>query len=53
MDTKLILNFLTDLSKNNNREWFEANKSRFVEAKAAFEEMVQGLIDDIPNLIRV
>ena len=47
MNTTLILKFLTDLSKNNNREWFEENKKRFLEAKTNFEEIVQGYIDEI------
>ena len=47
MDAEPILKFLTDLSKNNNREWFESNKSRFLESKAIFEEIVQQFIDEI------
>jgi len=47
MDTKMILKFLSDLAKNNNRDWFEANKMRFIEAKTAFEEIVQGYIDEV------
>ena len=44
MDTKLILAFLEDLSNNNNREWFHANKHRYEEAKAEFEKFVEYLI---------
>ena len=33
MDTKLIHHFLNDITKHNNREWFHANKSRYLEAK--------------------
>ena len=29
MDTQLILDYLTDLSTNNNREWYHANKDAF------------------------
>lgn len=47
MNTSLILEFLTELSKNNNREWFEVNKKRFQEAKIVFEEVVQAYIDAI------
>jgi len=44
MNTKLILAFLEDLSKNNNREWFHANKPRYEEAKAEFEKFVEHII---------
>ena len=47
MDAKLILQFLSELSENNNRDWFEANKKRFLEAKSIFEEIVQGYIEEI------
>ncbi|MCI5818337.1 MAG: DUF2461 domain-containing protein, partial [Paraprevotella sp.] len=29
MNTKLIIDFLSDIKENNNREWFQANKSRY------------------------
>lgn len=39
--------FLKDLAKNNNREWFTANKKRYDTAKADFEvfitELTQGI----------
>lgn len=35
-----ILNFLTDLKANNNREWFLANKKRYDKVKADFEHFV-------------
>ncbi len=36
--------FLKSLKKNNNREWFEANKKEFLSAKAEFETFVDALI---------
>ncbi|MGB0167519.1 MAG: DUF2461 domain-containing protein [Luteibaculum sp.] len=36
--------FLSDLNQNNNRDWFTANKNRYVEAKLEFEAFVQELI---------
>jgi len=36
--------FLKDLKENNNRDWFNANKPRFEEAKAEFEKFIGGLI---------
>ena len=47
MDTGLILDFLSDLEKNNDREWFHANKERRTKANAAFEELLQALMLEI------
>ena len=41
------LKFLADLRNNNNREWFEANKLRFQDAKSDFETFVGMLIGEI------
>lgn len=41
---KIVLQFLTDLSGNNNREWMQANKPRYEEAKGLFEVMVGEVI---------
>ncbi|MCK6617048.1 MAG: DUF2461 domain-containing protein [Cyclobacteriaceae bacterium] len=38
-----ILQFLKGVAKNNNREWFEKNKSRYLEAKTTFEEFLEVL----------
>jgi len=37
--------FLKDLKKNNNREWFEANRKRYETAKKDFENLVQQVIE--------
>lgn len=47
MDTGLILDFLSDLEKNNDREWFHANKERRTKANAEFEELLQALMLEI------
>ena len=39
-----ILNFLTQLKANNNREWFQENKAQFEDAKTTFETFVNILI---------
>lgn len=39
------VNFLQDLSKNNNREWFHENKPRYQAAYAEWTLFVQELID--------
>ncbi len=44
MDTQLILQYLADLSENNNREWYHAHKAENKTANAAFEELVGALI---------
>ena len=49
--TDEFLKFLRDLEKNNNRDWFNANKSRYVEhVKEPFEAFVQKLIDEMQKL---
>ena len=44
---KSTLNFLSDLKKNNNRDWFQNNQSSYKEAKNNFETLVQELINEI------
>ncbi len=41
---KSILEYLADLEKNNNREWYHANKTRYQKANAAFESFLEKLI---------
>lgn len=41
MNNELILKFLKDLAKNNNREWFEKNKPKYLEAKQNFEDFLE------------
>lgn len=47
MNLDLILRFLSNLKKNNNREWFQDNKSKYIEANEAFIELVSQIIDQI------
>lgn len=42
-----IFSFLKALKKNNNREWFEKNKPKYMAAKAEFEFLVHDLIKGI------
>ena len=42
-----IIQFLTELRQNNNREWFQANKSRYDFLRKVFIDEVQQLIDRI------
>jgi len=43
MQLEKILKFLKDLARNNNREWFEKNKPRYLEAKNLFEDFLETL----------
>ena len=40
-----IYNFLKELKKNNNREWFNANKERYLKVKATVDAFTQQLIN--------
>lgn len=42
-DFPAILSFLTTLRKNNNREWFEKNKSKYLIVKAGYEDFLETL----------
>lgn len=42
-----VLSFLKELSPNNNREWFEANKSRYFGIKEYVENFTQQLLNGI------
>ena len=45
--TKDFLKFTKELRKNNNRDWFNKNKTRFIEdVKEPFEVFVQAMIDE-------
>lgn len=39
-----IIDFLRQLSQNNNREWFMAHKSEYQQAQARFNELTEQLI---------
>ena len=41
------LKFLTDLSRNNNKEWFDANKGRCLEAKSEVEALTGDVLAGI------
>jgi uncharacterized protein (TIGR02453 family) len=43
MNFNSILTFLKAISKNNNREWFEKNKSNYLDAKKQFEDFLETL----------
>ena len=41
---KCVLEYLTDLTQNNNREWYLSNKERYHQATAEFERFLAELI---------
>lgn len=41
MNFNLILSFLKALAKNNNRDWFEKNKAKYLQAKVNFEDFLE------------
>src|SRR5437868_5119314 len=41
---KTSMDFLKTLSKNNNREWFAANKERYADARANVESFADALV---------
>ena len=47
MIQKNTLRFLSELEKNNNREWFAENKEAYEKAKDDFTDLVQKIIDSI------
>lgn len=42
-----VLQFLNELSLNNNREWFEKNKERYLRIKSYIDNLAQHLLDGI------
>lgn len=47
MNTQFIIEYLSLLSMNNNREWYHANKDEYKKANAEFEKLLQTLIWEI------
>ena len=44
LDLKPVFDFLSGLQRNNNKIWFEENRSDYENAKAIFESFVDELI---------
>jgi uncharacterized protein (TIGR02453 family) len=47
MNTEFILKFLKDLAKHNDREWFQKNKERYLEAKEGFDSLVAEVLGEL------
>ncbi|MEN6314995.1 MAG: DUF2461 domain-containing protein [Clostridiaceae bacterium] len=44
MNMETILDFLTELEQNNNRDWYHANKQKLARANQSFEELIRLLM---------
>ena len=44
MNTQLMMDYLAELSANNNREWYHAHKAEYQAANGQFEELIQAMI---------
>lgn len=49
MNITLILDFLTELERNNNREWMNDNRSWYEQAREEFTELVAYLLKEMAN----
>ena len=47
MNTQIIIDYLSALSMNNNREWYHANKEDYKKANDEFERLLQALMLEI------
>ena len=47
MKMELVLEFLKKLARNNNREWFEKNKSKYLEAKEVFDAFTASVLEEM------
>lgn len=47
MNTQMILDYLSALNANNNREWYHANKEEYRRANTEFEALLRTLILEI------
>ncbi len=48
-----VLSFLRGLEENNNKEWFDAHRKQYLEAKNIFSSFVTELIDESQRLTRL
>ena len=47
MDLQFIMKFLKDLARHNDRDWFEKNKPRYLQAKSEFEDVVEAILKEL------
>lgn len=44
MEMSQLLSFLNELEENNNKEWMDAHRSEFLEAKSTFSALIETLL---------
>ena len=44
MNTQFIIDYLSSLSMNNNREWYHANRDDYKKANSEVEKLLQTLL---------
>ncbi len=47
MDLKPVINFLNELSTNNNKEWFDSNRKTYEVCRKGFTALVSSIIGGI------
>lgn len=47
---KIVLEFLTELKANNNRDWFNAHKDRYEAARHEVEQFIEHLIPNVQKI---
>jgi uncharacterized protein (TIGR02453 family) len=47
MNLEVVLKFLKDIARHNDRVWFEKNKSRYLQAKQEFEGLVGAVLKEL------
>jgi len=47
MSLKLVLDFLDELSVNNNKEWMDAHRGQYEEAKGEFKQLISHLLGEL------
>jgi len=50
MNFNNILSFLSELSENNNREWFGDNKEKYLKVKTEFDQIIQEFIPHVNSI---
>lgn len=50
MNATEITDFLRELSRNNNREWFDSNRSRYKQIRQRFEQSVAEFVEALAKL---
>jgi uncharacterized protein (TIGR02453 family) len=50
MNFPLIFKFLKSVARNNNRDWFEKNKSVYLEAKSSFEDFLEAFHKELVKI---